>query len=542
MDHSYQLYLFILLTTTLFTGIKPAGDVSYSWFDAQRQCLGRGLTTEKDKSDQPYWTGVYRRLTPWINILGCYSDSTDILQYEVKKTMIISSVGICQEMCYRSNGYKFAVKMNTCLCIESDIHVNSFNRLLPSDCNYKCEDNTDVIYSGDCGGTSAYNLYEIQEVKLSTEDTCLSLQCSKRDTKFIPERCSKDLSRVCEKINIINTGFASNWTLSMEQCRKHHSGYLFGDVILNNPRHLCSQITSQILVVWVGVRRQKYKNVDQGYQLKEKDTKTFQDCQMCRKNDCCFISCHYLLNSSTFCQNISDTSQHQVTANITMSNKCLTTSILTSTHLTSDELFASTSSTGNYDTNQSPSSNDRQEISNASDELALKISLPVITVFIILLLCAMAVVFYSRRRKMTKADRTTKAQIESGPRKNIGSNVDCVQNNSYFVLEQCPQYISKGSYSPNESPYNNSEEGVYDHLRDKISRKPEVEDTYQHASTGVSGDMSEYDTMANAVNKKQEECDSDDYSHQDSNGNYACDLRAKNNLTDNPYDVAVSNV
>lgn len=165
-----------------------------------------------------------------------------------------------------------------------------------------------------------------------------------------------------------------------------------------------------------------------GYQLKEKDTKTFQDCQMCRKNDCCFISCHYLLNSSTFCQNISDTSQHQVTANITMSNKCLTTSILTSTHLTSDELFASTSSTGNYDTNQSPSSNDRQEISSnfvlshklkkivalfwrsvflsfmnmicivphASDELALKISLPVITVFIILLLCAMAVVFYSR--------------------------------------------------------------------------------------------------------------------------------------------------
>lgn len=56
----------------LWSGIKPAGDVSYSWFDAQRQCLGRGLTTEKDKSDQPYWTGVYRRLTPWINILGHY--------------------------------------------------------------------------------------------------------------------------------------------------------------------------------------------------------------------------------------------------------------------------------------------------------------------------------------------------------------------------------------------------------------------------------------------------------------------------------------
>lgn len=55
--------------------------------------------------------------------------------------------------------------MNNCLCIESVVPVNSSNRLSPSDCNFKCEDNTDVIYSGDCGGTSAYNLYEIQELQ-----------------------------------------------------------------------------------------------------------------------------------------------------------------------------------------------------------------------------------------------------------------------------------------------------------------------------------------------------------------------------------------
>lgn len=60
------------------------------------------------------------------------------------------------------------------------------------------------------------------------------------------------------------TGDARSWNISMEQCRKKHSGYLFGDVILNNPRILCQQIPSHILVVWVGVRRQKYKNVDQG--------------------------------------------------------------------------------------------------------------------------------------------------------------------------------------------------------------------------------------------------------------------------------------
>lgn len=55
-----------------WSDIKPADDVSHNWFDAQNQCLNHGLTIEKDKSDKPYWTGVYRRLTPWINILGQY--------------------------------------------------------------------------------------------------------------------------------------------------------------------------------------------------------------------------------------------------------------------------------------------------------------------------------------------------------------------------------------------------------------------------------------------------------------------------------------
>lgn len=47
-------------------------DISHNWFYAQNHCLGRGLTIEEDINDQPHWTGVYRRLSPWINILGQY--------------------------------------------------------------------------------------------------------------------------------------------------------------------------------------------------------------------------------------------------------------------------------------------------------------------------------------------------------------------------------------------------------------------------------------------------------------------------------------
>lgn len=52
--------------------IMSMDDISHDWFDAQNHCSGRGLTIERDINDQPYWTGVYRRLSPWINILGKY--------------------------------------------------------------------------------------------------------------------------------------------------------------------------------------------------------------------------------------------------------------------------------------------------------------------------------------------------------------------------------------------------------------------------------------------------------------------------------------
>lgn len=49
------------------------------------------------------------------------------------------------------------------MCIESNTHitdVSPFNLLPASGCNFKCGDD---IYLGDCGGESAYNIYETQK-------------------------------------------------------------------------------------------------------------------------------------------------------------------------------------------------------------------------------------------------------------------------------------------------------------------------------------------------------------------------------------------
>lgn len=54
----------------------------------------------------------------------------------------------------------------------------------------------------------------------------------------------------------------------MEQCRESQlSSYLFGDIILNNPRLVCNRMPPQFKVLWVGVARQMYTSIDQGMYL-----------------------------------------------------------------------------------------------------------------------------------------------------------------------------------------------------------------------------------------------------------------------------------
>lgn len=70
---------------------KPTREFTNNWFDAQDKCLGHGLTIDIDKSNQPYWTGVYRRLTPWINILGQYLFVFFYHQYTLLFNIIFNS-------------------------------------------------------------------------------------------------------------------------------------------------------------------------------------------------------------------------------------------------------------------------------------------------------------------------------------------------------------------------------------------------------------------------------------------------------------------
>uniref|UniRef100_K1R2R3 Uncharacterized protein n=1 Tax=Magallana gigas TaxID=29159 RepID=K1R2R3_MAGGI len=112
-----------------------------------------------------------------------------------------------------------------------------------------------------------------------------------------------------------------------------------------------------------------------GWEINETQRDTFLKCQLCKNNDCSFKSCYDLAASSIFCQTTSDTSQSQETGNVARVHGNLN---VLSNHLTAKELLAPHFTIRNCDEAQLPSVEDTQQKSSASDNLALKISLPLI--------------------------------------------------------------------------------------------------------------------------------------------------------------------
>lgn len=101
-----------------------------------------------------------------------------------------------------------------------------------------------------------------------------------------------------------------------------------------------------------------------GWEINEEQMGTFLECEVCERNDCQFMHCSDSLFGSIFCKSISNTSQDQITEHFTTSQESFSASTLLSNHSTSDEFFVSTSTAGNYDTGQSQSTNDTQQMSS----------------------------------------------------------------------------------------------------------------------------------------------------------------------------------
>ncbi|XP_061186980.1 uncharacterized protein LOC133195128 [Saccostrea echinata] len=96
------------------------------------------------------------------------------------------------------------------------------------------------------------------------------------------------------------------------------------------------------------------------------------------------------------------------------------------------------------------------------------------------------------------------------------SEVDDPAQSAYFVLENPSTYeVVDNSIIHSESPYNETEEGDYDHLRNKDARKKTVDDTYQHATFDSNMGICDYDTST--TDQKHDTDSTYDHMHESLN-------------------------
>ncbi|XP_061186986.1 uncharacterized protein LOC133195133 [Saccostrea echinata] len=105
----------------------------------------------------------------------------------------------------------------------------------------------------------------------------------------------------------------------------------------------------------------------------------------------------------------------------------------------------------------------------------------------------------SRRcRQNDQKSYNSEFQKKNSPTEDIDhcyNEIDKVPDNGYFVLKprQTPSITDIDKSLEKESPYNETEEGEYDHLGNNMSRRKIKEDTYSHTSSAKDRGYSDYD-------------------------------------------------
>lgn len=488
-----------LITLTAISQTK-----ALTWFDAQKECMekNQSLTQRGNESTSFYWTGLYKKRSQWIKIIGCYATSE--IQNVINKTfeLSISSPPLCQERCLQESQYLFALQAKSCNCL-SDSFDNSQNRLAPSNCTFKC--NESGLLSTECGGESSFNVFLTDTTNLSVQSRCLSLECDK-SPKYRDYRCGESLGFVCNK-PVGNGTTAKSWKQMKEYC-KSIKVYPIGNLTLSNTSMACMESMHETSTpLWIGIVKDIYQNKEQGQLIPESERLLIKKCMKCyfnasiQESECQYTSCNKNLSTEAFCSK-KEASTTTVPANTDTNYSATTTRTYSTKHIISSTSVSQTTSIVSTDLKITGSkvsettsfvSNDLEKIGDKSAAIIV----PVIIVTLVLFVFAVAMILYVRRRKEGTEEDTNGGGRGKSPKiqSTNYSNVENHTENNYFVLQKSnPSYELAGEcIVGSESPYSETEDGTYDHLGNKDARKTPVEDIYNHTSRADLSDLSDYD-------------------------------------------------
>ncbi|XP_048742224.2 uncharacterized protein LOC125655765 isoform X2 [Ostrea edulis] len=467
-----NIFLIVICTSLSRVRSIPA---DYTWYGAQKTCQEKNdsLTIQKTESDEYYWMGYHKKISSWIKLIGCYSDQ-DIPNKNTKHfNMFNSSAGLCQEYC-TSDGYAyFAVKSRRCHCLMVLPTTHSTKPL----CSFGCDNKFDDKLSTECGGDTAFNVFATSEEEFhdQLQYNCLNLECGNSSKILKTENCSDALHAICGENLAIRDNY-SGWRSQLENCKSRNNAYLYGNVDIRGAPAACRNIAMSFESPnWIGVLREQYQSEDRSKSGPGNISKNRALlCQKCNRDGCIFTNCYEKLHNTVFCKTLTVTISPQGLAE--------------------------------------------------NDESLGSIIAPIITITIVGIIGGVLLFIYIRRKRHHTNNETRDKYPNTS--NNAGNKVcknvetkrtenknaeyteshDLSERDGYFDLAS--SYPNHGVADENNgecsSPYNDAEEGDYDHLRETKSRQKETDDTYHHALHVHVGDSSDYDVTRRKYDQETE--------------------------------------
>ncbi|XP_055999501.1 uncharacterized protein LOC125655776 isoform X2 [Ostrea edulis] len=462
---------FILTESLLLICIYTSFSNGYTWFEAREACQEKNdsLTIKKAQSDGYYWTGNYKRISKWIKLIGCCK-MTDVTAVRIFN-MVNSSAGLCQELCGSDDYATFAVQSGSCFCLNNDYLNRMMSTTSATLCNFTCNNHFDDVLSTECGGNTTVNVFSTgTEVFYSQDNYCLSLQCGAQSKVFKEKTCNTALKAVCQGKESLNN--YTGWRNHLTNCKKRNR-YLFGNVNMSNTDLSCQYVNATFGDQhWVGVVRERYLSKDRGqYDINKPQVLM---CEKCNRTGCLFTRCLQRLRNVVFCNKLEVT---------------LPTQLSTPSRTENGESLES-------------------------------ILAPVITITVFGIIGGVLLFIYVRKKRQhvnsydrqqdtNNTEKKIKVQTNSESKKIEDKYSDYTegdQKNNYLVLESShPSHeVADEMNEDCSSPYNDAEEGDYDHLRETKSRQKERDDTYHHALHVHVDDSSNYDVTRRKYDQETE--------------------------------------
>ncbi|XP_062570917.1 uncharacterized protein LOC134232936 isoform X2 [Saccostrea cucullata] len=458
--------------------------INIDWFQAQSSCAAenRTLTTNRALSSRSYWTARYQRISHWIKIIGCFHE-TDVKQHAaVRATLENSSAGYCQEICMESNMSIFAIKNITCLCLRKLVTGSDKNA---SKCNFTCPNNIDGKFTKECGGETAFNVFESKKAfscsKYLTPGDCVAIECINAESSYFCPNCTMVFTGLCQAEDfssvIKDTLTYHDWENTMETCKEDHFGYLLGNLLLSNASSTCNRINNiKGGLRWIGVAKQKYQGIDRGNRIDTEEKVNFIKCEKCQSYGCSFVNCNHE-TQSIFCsdknfstypppsmttKSVTATETTKPTAEVTA-----TTRMTTRTQFThSSPTITVTDTTGRVDLLKNSTLNLLQMKTGVPEISAIVV--PIIIILLGISFGGTGFILW-RQRKATRVNRPenppiylTANQIENEHVYNEGGNIS---NRGDLNLEPKSYYEEIGNgVQKAENPYTELKEREYDNL------------------------------------------------------------------------------